>query len=96
MVYVIGIRDIIHIETKKRKYMIMKKTHTHRPCVHSFKITSVIHIVCVLAACVLLGGCGAGDTPSFTAQGMAAVQELEYEEALDLLPERVRKARTGG
>ena len=83
MVYVIGIRDIIHIETKKWKYMIMKKTHTHRPCAHSFKITSVIHIACVLAACVLLGGCGAGDTPSFTAQGMAAVQELEYEEALD-------------
>ncbi len=36
----------------------------------------------VLAA-TLLSGCGAGEKLNYTAQGMAAVEALEYEEALD-------------
>ena len=34
--------------------------------------------------CVLLAGCGAEAAPSYTKQGMEAVESLDYEKALSL------------
>jgi len=39
---------------------------------------------CVFGLGVLLGGCGAESAESYTKQGMTAVQELDYDEALAL------------
>lgn len=41
-------------------------------------------ILPLVLAAMLVGGCGADEQPSYTQQGMEAVQALEYEEALDL------------
>ena len=49
--------------------------------IHKIKVK--LTVVFVLAMMVL-GGCGADEQPSYTQQGMAAVQALEYEEALRL------------
>lgn len=38
----------------------------------------------VILLCVLLAGCGAEADPSYTKQGMEAVESLDYEKALTL------------
>ena len=38
----------------------------------------------LILTALLMGGCGADEQPSYTQQGMEAVQALEYEEAMDL------------
>lgn len=45
---------------------------------HKIKLLSVFLVVGIL-----LAGCGADEQPSYTEQGMTAVQALEYEEALN-------------
>lgn len=47
---------------------------------HNLKRRSILPII---LSSILLTGCGAEEQPSYTEQGMAAVQALEYEEALD-------------
>ena len=57
---------------------IMKKKNTRG--LHKIKLRLIFIL---LIAVILLVGCGAGDQLSYTEQGMAAIQALEYEEALD-------------
>ena len=47
------------------------------------KGTKIIGFAMVLL-CVLLAGCGAEAAPSYTKQGMEAVESLDYEKALAL------------
>ena len=47
---------------------------------HNFKKRSILPII---LSSILFAGCGADVQPSYTEQGMAAVQALEYEEALN-------------
>ena len=57
----------------------MKKKGTNG--LHNIKVNLMLVLV---SAGMLLAGCGADEQKSYTEQGMAAVQALEYEEALNL------------